>query len=231
MINKEQKKALIENWQNAFPCLTKYDSDRFLKIIGPLIVGIQLIKLPRTDEYRPCLVFYPLFGNKLGSDIKSCLSGPVLIKDFKDARGFQYSISYSQDIEVLNELYKNIIAQLPLPLDRDVKLYEMISAIDNYIITSPLSTMQGSYLLAALYEVKLKIALYVSTDEAQKVVEEVKAKDWNLDQFSSYGIDYNNWIISLQEAIINRAKLLSLIDLNKKQGKIAELKQSQLLPG
>ena len=98
-IDKEVKKKVIEDWQNAFPQLTLYDQDKLYKVVGPVIIGLELIKLPRTDEYRPHFVIYSLCGNKIGNDVKACLAGHILLKEYTIKKN--YNIQYPMKGTVL----------------------------------------------------------------------------------------------------------------------------------
>ena len=55
------KKKISDDWGNAFPQLSKYTQNKYYKILGSLLIGIELIKLPRVEEYSPHFVIYSLF--------------------------------------------------------------------------------------------------------------------------------------------------------------------------
>jgi len=57
---KEAKKKVIEDWKSGFPQLNLYGANKLLKIVDPITIGITLIKLPFTQEYRPHFEVYPL---------------------------------------------------------------------------------------------------------------------------------------------------------------------------
>ena len=77
------KKEIFKAWQNAFPQLTLYSQNNLYKKVGPIIIGIELIRLPRTEEYRPHFVMYPLWKK----DILTCLSIPIILKEYKNKKG------------------------------------------------------------------------------------------------------------------------------------------------
>lgn len=45
-IDKELKQEINKEWQSAFPQLGSYTQNKFYKVLGTLIVGIELIKVP-----------------------------------------------------------------------------------------------------------------------------------------------------------------------------------------
>ena len=62
---KEAKIKVKEDWINALPNLAAYAQNKLYKIVGPSVMGIELIKLPGTPEYRPHFVCYPLWKENL----------------------------------------------------------------------------------------------------------------------------------------------------------------------
>ena len=73
-IDKEVRKKNIQEWLTAFPQLSEFSTNKLLKIVGPLLVGVEIIQI-NTEEYRPHFVIYPLW--KL--DVKSCLEFPIIL--------------------------------------------------------------------------------------------------------------------------------------------------------
>ncbi len=83
-IDKEIKKKINRDWQDAFPQLSIYSQNKLYKIIGPLIIGLELIKSPFTDSYSPYFMMYSLWK----SDIKTNLDYPIILKYFKNKKDF-----------------------------------------------------------------------------------------------------------------------------------------------
>lgn len=218
-IDKEIKKKVIEDWQNTFPQLTLYAQDRLYKIVGPIIIGLELIKLPRTDEYRPHFVIYPLFGNKMGNDVKACFAGPILLQEYSNKKGFQYNIPYTKHSTFFREVVESVKKQSPLPFDSNISLTKILNVIDEYSKKPPLSAAPNSYLQAVIQEVKLKIALFKSVEEAQNVLGQINKRDWDISHFKACNVDINKWRQELQELISNRDKFLKQIELNKEEKK------------
>lgn len=228
-INKEIKKKLISDWQNAFPELSLYAQDKLYKVIGSVIIGLELIKSPLMDAYSPYFIMYSLFGNKIGIDVKACLSGPILLKAFKDKNGFQYNIPYGKHDAFFSDVIERVKKQTPLPFDSDVSLKKIISVIDDYSKTPPLSAAPNSYLQAALQEAKLKIALFISIEEAQSILDQINKRIWDINLFKASGVDVNEWLQHLKVAILRRDEFLNQVEVNKKDKKISELKSSELI--
>lgn len=223
-IDKEIKKKVIEDWQNAFPQLSLYAQDKLYKVVGSLVVGLELIKLPRTEEYRPHFVIYPLWKK----DVKSSLDYPILLKEYYNKKGLQYSIPYEKHSAFFNDVLDSIKRQSPLPFDGNLSSKELMSVLDEYSKTPPLSAAPNSYLQAVLQGDKLKTALFLSSEEAQKVLEQIDKRSWDVNHFKAFGVDANEWLQSLKDTITNRDEFLKQIEANKQDKKIAKLHGSEL---
>lgn len=222
---KEVKKEIVLEWLNAFPQLTLYSQNSFYKEVGPNVLGIELIKLPRTEEYRPYFVIYPLWKK----DIKTCLSVPIILEEYYNKKGLQFSIPYNKHNTYFREVLESIKEQTPLSFDEDIPLKKLLSLIDKYSKTPPLSAAPESYLQAVLKEAKLEIALSVSTEEAQIVLSQINAVHWDTKHFKLCGIDLDMWLQGIMGKLNHRDELLEQILMNKQDKKISQLKSSGLI--
>ncbi len=226
---KNIKKKVTEDWQNAFPQLHKYAPNKFYKILGPVLTGIELIKLPRVEEYRPYFVIYSLWGNKIGKDLKSCLSGPIVLEEFYNKKGLQFSIPYTKHIDEFTEVLKAVKKQLPFSMDDEVSIKQLLSALERFSKTPPMSVAPNSYLQAALQENKLEIALYSGENKlVENILSQIKRRKWDLKHFLICNIDYDNWLRGIEEKISHKDELLSQLNTNKQEKKLEKLQQSEL---
>jgi hypothetical protein len=223
-VDKEIKKKVIEDWQNAMPQLCLYAQDKLYKVVGSIIVGLELIKLPRAKEYRPHFVIYPLWKK----DVKSNLDYPILIKEFYNKKGLQYSIPYENHSSFFNDVLNSIKKQSPLPFEGNIFLKKLMFLLDDHSQKPPLSAAPNSYLQAVLQEAKLKIALSISSEEAQSILEQINKRSWDVSHFKACGVNVSNWLQSLQEVINNRDEFLKQIETNKQDKKLAKLGSSEL---
>jgi hypothetical protein len=221
---KEIKKKIGWEWQRALPYLSMYSLNKFYKIVGPAIIGLELIKLPRAEEYRPHFVVYSLCSNRMGTDLKACLTWPIILKEYKNKKGFQFDIPYDKHDNYFNEVLESIKQQTPLSFDGDISLKELFPVIDEYTKTLP-----NSYLRAALQGAKLEIALYISVWDAQKVLEQINKVVWDPNHFKMWGVDLNTWLEGLKKKVNNREQLLKQVTINKQDKKIIKLKNSELI--
>jgi len=223
-IDKEIKKKVIEDWQNAFPQLTSYSQNKLYKVVGSCVLGIELIKSPHTESYSPYFVIYPIWKK----DVKASLDYPIFLRDFKNKKGFQYDVPYTKHSAFFTDVIESVKKQTPLPFEGDISFKKIATAIDDSSKTPPLSAAPNSYLQAVLQEAKLKTALFISSKEAQKVFEQINKRSWDTNHFKACGVDVSKWLQSLQEVITNRDEFLKQIEANKQDKKISQLKSSEL---
>jgi hypothetical protein len=224
-IDKELKKKVIDGWQSVFPQLSSYAQNKLYKVVGSIIIGLELIKSPFTDNYSPYFVIYSLWKH----DIKASLDYPILLKDFKNKKGFQYDIPYEKHSIFFDDVLDSINKQSPLSFEGNISFKKLIAVLDEYSKTPPLSAAPNSYLQAALQEAKLKIALFIGVAEAQSILEQINKRSWDVNHFKACGVDVNEWLQSLRTTISNRDELLKQIEVNRQDKKIAKLKSSEII--
>lgn len=153
----------------------------------------------------------------------------LFLKSIIIKKGLQYSIPYEKHSVFFDDALDSIKKQSPLPFEGNISFKKIIAVLDEYSKTPPLSAAPNSYLQAVLEEEKLKIALSVSSEEAQSVLEEINRRIWDVNHFKVCGVDINNWLQGLKEIILDRDKFLERIEINKQDKKIAKLKFSELV--
>lgn len=223
-IDRTIKKKVTEEWLNAFPQLLKFTQNKLYKVVGPCIIGIELIKSPHKESYSPYFVIYPLWKK----DVKTSLDYPILLKYFKNKKGLEYDIPYEKHTMFFDDVLDSVKKQRPLPFEGNISLKNLMDALEEHSKTPPLSAAPNSYLQALLQEAKLRMALFVSLKEAQNILEQIKKRNWNKNSFNMWKIDLSKWLQSLQDIITNRDEFLKQIEINKQDKKITKLNSSEL---
>lgn len=222
-IDKKIKKKVIGDWQNAFPQLTLYTQNKLYKVVGSCIIGIELIKSPHTENYSPYFVIYPIWKK----DVKTSLDYPILLKYFKNKKGFQYDIPYETHSVFFDDVLDSVKKQAPLPFEGSISFKKIASVLDEYSKTPPLNAAPNSYLQAALQEAKLKIALSIGIAETQSVLEQINKRNWDVSHFKACGVDVNEWLLNLNGEITDRNDFLKQVETNRQDKKISQLKSSE----
>ncbi|MFB9110377.1 hypothetical protein [Flavobacterium gyeonganense] len=224
-VDKTTKNAVNYDWLNSFKELKMYSQNKFYKIAGSLVFGIELINLPRTNEYRPYLVLYPLWKE----NIKECLKIPVVLQQFYNSRNFQFDIPYTNHTFLFEEAVEIIKKECPFLLDDNILVEDMISLIDNYSQSKRFSISPNSYFQAEFLQIKMEITLHYNTSKAQEILSIIKKKDWDKEHFQACGVELTQWITDLENEIDNRDLFLKQIELNKQDKKLLKIKISKLI--
>ena len=227
---KDNRKHVNKDWLGAFPQLTRFSLNKFYKILGPVIVGIELIKPPGVLKYSPHFVIYSLWGNRAGHDLKACMSIPLLLKSFQDKNSKEIFIDFDRHDFEFHEVLKSVRKQLPLSLQGPVSQAKILEVLDGYSKSPPLSAAPNSYLQASLMQSKLELAICSGTErQVEEIFKQIVKRNWDLNHFELWGIDYKNWIKDLEKCIDNKHLLLARLEANKRNSKLAKLQRSELV--
>ncbi|ATA71367.1 hypothetical protein [Capnocytophaga sputigena] len=225
-IDRELKQEINKEWQSAFPQLGSYTQNKFFKVLGTLIVGIELIKVPFMEQYRPHFVIYTLFDKDLGTN----LSEEILLQEFYNKKGFQCDIPYLKHNEYFKEVVSCIDKQLPISLEVDIQIDKINVLLESYIRKAPFNGgATNSFSYAKYQEIKMKIALYLNKERAQQVFRDIYNVKWDNKSFEESNGSINSWLVSLQEVIDNRDTFLRQIEINKQSKKILKLPYSEIV--
>jgi hypothetical protein len=222
------KAKINEEWHLEFPTLNKFSVNKFYRIIGCVVAGIELIVLPGSHNYRPHLTIHGLWPNHLGNDVKAWLGGPFFLKEFYNHKGLQFNIPFEFDTEICKEAIRVIKSQAAFLLTENISIETLNAYIDDYAKSRPLDAMPGSFLQASLMESKLNIALYVSHTQALPVFEEIKNRSWNTAHFKQCGQDVDKWIDKMKNKLANRELFADQVKANRLSPGLSKLKFSEL---
>jgi hypothetical protein len=224
-VNKETSNAVNIDWENALPQLTLYAKNKLYKRIGPLIIGIELIRLPMSDAYRPHFVIYPLWKK----DVKTGLDYPIILSEYYNKKGLQFSIPYEKHEAFFTGVLEAVKCQSPVSFDEVVDIDDLITVFDAYSKKPPLSAAPNSFLQAELQKAKLKVLLYASSTKAHAFFKDVSKRNWDFNHFKAFGFEVKQWLQNLSEEIASREQFLKQIETNQLDRKIFQLKSSELV--
>lgn len=221
---KALKKEINKNWSDQFPYLSSYTLDKLYKKTDPVILGLDLFRLPGGQGYRPYLVCFPLWE----PSVDECFKAPILLKPILNRKRLQFSIEFDDKLK-LDEAISCTKEQVGEFLNGDVSLNDLRSLIDAYSKELPLAAAPNSYIQADLQKKKLYILLYTGNEEAiQKSLSFIEGKNWDLQHFKQCKIDFKEWFKGLEHEVKNRDNFLERIKVNKEDKKLVEMKEYQL---
>lgn len=226
IMDNKIKKQITEEWLRAFLNLSGYTQNKLYKVIGPFICGIEIINLPRSENYRPHFVIYPLYKK----DIKFCLEYPALMFEFYNYKKLQLNLPYD-DVNGNYKEAQNIVSKsLKISLEKNVTLNSFYGQI-NDILQTDVEYNSHSGKIASLLELKFYAALYAGDeDQIKSVISQIQneSKVWNMQIFETWYGKFDKWLQSLQATKSNRNEFLKQIEANRQDKKIAQLKSSEL---
>lgn len=223
---KDIKKRIAEEWLNSIPQLSAFAQNKFYKVVGCLIIGVEAVNIPNIEGYKPHFVVYPLWKD----DVKKCLDTPFLYLCLENKKGLQFSIPYLKHSAYFDEAIECLKKQVPILLTEKVTLKSLFDLVDsrfNDILVKSNSAQQ-----AKLFELKFYSVLYAGNQsQVQSVLNQIQlaSKNWNMQMFEMwYGI-FDLWLQGLQEKASNREDFIKQIEANKQDKKISKLKCSEPL--
>jgi hypothetical protein len=229
MIEKEIKKNILKDWEIQFPSLSPSLPNSLFKVLSICVIGIEIMKVPRSNEYRPLFVCYPLWKE----NEKAIFSESFILQEIRDKKGLQFDIPYMKHKEYFEEAVKCTRNQIPIPIDKDVPLNSFIHMI-NYQLNNDILTKASPLMQADLYQLKLYAGLFMNN---QNIINEILAEiketmvNWAPNLFEwKYG-NKENWYENLVNTIKNRSLFLSNIIQNRNLKKISRLQHSEILNG
>lgn len=226
-------KQVKNNWLEAFPKLKPIGTNKFFEILGPILIGIELVKSSYGDEYKPYLVVCSFWNsdvlnNKLESELKRRLNNPNIYLSLNKDNGVEFNIGY-YDYKLIPEAISRIKKQF-LPLERDVKIDEIFDYIDYYKSYSNIPPDIAG-VNAILLEFKYLICKYlgnkVLTDKILEEINENYMSIWDKSSFENWIGDYNLWLKRLKH--ISREELVSAVNNFKQDPKIKKLNAFRLI--
>lgn len=222
---KEIKKKIAEEWLSSVPQLSAFAQNKFYKVVGCLIIGVEAVNIPNIEGYKPHFVVYPLWKD----DVKKCLDAPSLYLCLENKKGLQFSIPYLKHSAYFNEAIECLKKQVPILFTENVPLKSLFDLVDsrfNDILVKSNSAQQ-----AKLFELKFYSALYTGNQsQVQNVLNQIQqaSKNWNMQMFEVWYGKFDTWLQGLQEKVNSCEEFLKQIEANKQDKKILQLKSSEL---
>lgn len=221
-IQKDIKTKVNNDWLQAFPELVAYTTNHFYKISGPLILGIELIKIPKHETYRPYFAIYPLWKES----VKDCMDSPYKLIALKNKKGLQFDISYNKHSEYIEDAIKCMREQISISFEGNISLRSLFNTIEMDIYPMQIIEKIKVYLL--------KLYLFLDTNninEMNKILLEIKINKEILstNSFEYFFGSFDEWFSNLEKSLSNRDDFLLSIGVNKQDKKIRKMTISDII--
>jgi hypothetical protein len=187
-------KNITSIWNNNFSFLTKKKKNELCFIIEPFLVCIELVNLPRIKEYRPYVVFYPLYSGKFLSN--KAMNIPVFMEEVYKKNGNQYSIKIDDEEQTI-EAIQSLKSQFPFFTGDNVLFEDFFNFFRSLANTSKIIAQIKQ---PDVYEFLYLAALNLSAEKSDIVLTDIKenSKNWNIERFEIYYGKIENWINKLE---------------------------------
>jgi hypothetical protein len=220
-MDKDFKKKVTEEWINSIPQLSAFAHNKFYKIIGCIVIGIELIKLPKLKEYRPHFVIYPLWK----SNLKSCLDNPSILMEIYTKKGLQFSIPYlNNNVNLHESIIESLKNQVPVLFNDNVTLDSLFNLIDSRF--DDILIKSNSAQQAKLFELKFYLALYLGNEyQINNILNQIQLakKNWNIQMFEIWYGKFEIWIEELHTKLNIRDEFIKQVEVNKNETKLLSL--------
>lgn len=221
MVSLNKKKEVLNDWCEAFPCLSKYSPSTLFMTLDIALIGLSFERLPRCEKYRPLLIIYPLWRE---NNIKN-LDEPILMQEIYNRNKMLLDIPYETHQCMFTDAVKCTQKQVGEVLKENVSVKSIIELLklqfENLLVKS------SPIIQAKLLEYEFSIALFFNNP---KLIQEVKhkietvSKSWQPHLFEwKYG-KIEDWTTSLFNNIQNRDVFIAKIGENILDKKISKLK-------
>lgn len=222
-IPKELKRKVYNDWQKAFPELTAYNQNRFYKIAGPILFGLEIDKSSRSDIYRPYFEIYPLWKE----DVSQCMKFPFLSFEILNKKNLQFRIPFDKHEQFFDDAVNCTLSFIEMPFEGNVLLKDIYKVIDDNAYTNNSFGIIHGYLL------KLGMLFYLGCEEdVNKLLLEIK-NDYNMRlkslYFEHFFGPFDEWFAKLENSLSDRDKFLQTIEANKQDEKIKKLIVSDIV--
>lgn len=219
------KRQVINDWNNVFPDFSIYSQNKLFKIVGCFLFGIELIKLPNSEEYRPHFTIYRLWKN----DIKYCIHTPILIRQIYNNKKLPYNIKYANHNSFFHNASDCLREQITIPMDGSVPK----KTLTDFIITlfEDILIKSNSAEQAKLFEIIFFANIYVDDiEQASLIIEKIKSMSslWNLKILENQFGNFSLWINELENILNNKNLLIQVIEKNKEDKKMKKINSSIL---
>lgn len=204
------------------PELKPLRADLLCKVVGPILLGIELPTHPRSGLVVPQFVIYPLWLPK----VTDCLKSNVLNKHFLDTKGVQLEINKEAPNESSFSASKE---RLGINFEGDVSKQKIVQLIDKTRFEPPLSAAPSSYKQARTLEYMLTIESLYDPQSATLLLEKMLLKDWDPIHFGMCNADVEDWKHAMVQLVRNTEGINNIISANKNDAKVATLVTSNLV--
>lgn len=226
MTEKVSSKTITQEWLKSLPGLSMYSGTQLFKILGPLVIGVEIIKIPARGRYAPYFVFIPLVDLKEDGKAR----GTQIVIQARDTDNRQLFISEEQYDVIPPAAIDCVLTQFSIALDQDIAQQALYRMVDNF--TGWIEVKARIRYIMDFHLIKLHVALYlddeVQIQESLRSIREVTAVV-PANTLAAWFGDFAAWEQQLNTMVTNReAYLEQITEKIKKDKKLSKLPRNDI---
>jgi len=225
MKTSETKMHIVKDWLGALPQLTAYSQSKLLKIVGPTLMGIELLRLPRMNKYRPCFIVFPLWKQTE----KECIDEPSMLEEILNSKGLQFNIPYHDHERFFASAISCMKEQIDVSLDKDVSIDGFLQMVGRQFSRTLIRASPVQQ--AKLFELGFHSALYVNDPDLLTQLShsiESTGKNWPKDLFNWKFGTFDDWLHNLLRKRSTRETFIDQVEKNRGLERFKRLRFSEL---
>lgn len=227
-----ERKEIDQIWQNSLSELRPYKLGRLYKIIGPFVAGIELIRLPFKNYFRPHFVVYSFWRRPDGEiDAADCFREPIILSGIRNKKNLLLDISLDAPPDKVLEAIDECKTQFLFPLDGDVHFPFLREAFLQYR-QGKHHELPSPFQLVAFYDFLFNCSLYVEDIVGASTIIEALKADRFIFELARFKLPYKNlnlWLDALEKRYSNRAQEIWYARDLLENRKLSRLKRSELV--
>jgi hypothetical protein len=124
-VSSAQKSAVLRDWAGELRQLGRYGQNKLYQVVGPIVLGVEILPVTGMGWYRPHMVCFPLWKE----DAKACLAEPTVLEQAYDERGLQLDVPYEKHAKFFGVALAGIRRKFP-NLQGSASLTEVFAFLD-----------------------------------------------------------------------------------------------------
>lgn len=228
MDSKQLYKNIFNDWQQAFPVLSKYTDRTLYMIAGPFIMGIRFSKRwYGGDEYILEFEIIPLWQKDTSYHN---LPLPLYIGNIASNRGRNQSIEYRRHDLVFQEALLAAKSKVDRIIKPEISLEDLMNFADMFVKDI---SKYNNVCWIDFFRYKLGLIIFFNRLDILDNISakiETKLKKWDKMDFKYGGkLSVEEWRMQIYEGLDNRGKFMENVEWNYQRPKIAKLNTARII--
>lgn len=216
-MNKRQLSKIVCDTFN-LGCIT---SSIFCCWVDCILMGMNLVKIPRRSGYKLIFSIYPLWRQSL----KSCLDYPLFLQPIINDKNMDYILPEDMTESDIGDALHLYQSQIPYSHSADVSFIELMQFLKS-CISHHVGVKSNFVLQMKIYELLYGIALYRDDKETANDICKVISNNiiqWDDQIFQYWYGDKAEYLMRIMDFDSSRINLMDNVSVNLAEPKVQKL--------